>query len=97
MVRIKQRKRKAVLVYQGGIANIFMVDCFNMATYGRNAKRVYQGDFASAFSVAFGLGLAGCVVRTATCNKVGDIKRSTWSDDLQDSPFAIDIARVDFN
>ena len=84
-------------MYQGGIANIFMVDCFNMSNYGRNAKRVYQGDFASAFSVAFGLGLAGFVVRTAVCNEAGDITRRKWSDDLQNSPFAIDISRADYN
>lgn len=37
-----------ILVYQGGIANIFKVDCFNLSPYGRNAVRVFQGTYRCA-------------------------------------------------
>ena len=77
-----------MLVYQAGIANVFRVDCFNLATFGRNAKRVYQGDFKTAEAIAYGCGLAGAVVTTAACNQAGDIADAVWSDDLDEQPFS---------
>jgi hypothetical protein len=79
---------KIVLVYQGGIANVFEVDCFNLSGYGRNAKRLHQGSFESAKWVAHGLGLAGAIVRSAHCNWAGDISESHWSENLEDAPFS---------
>ena len=86
--RIRQPRRKAMLVYQAGIANVFMVACFNLAPFGREACRVYQGDYHTAAAIAFGLGLAGVVVRTAACNRAGNIVNETWSDNLEEQPFS---------
>ena len=80
--------KRAMLVYQGGIANVFEVTAFNLADYGRDAKRVFQGDFHSAAMIAYGLGLAGVIVRTVACNMAGDIVKQTWSDNLDDQPFS---------
>jgi len=87
---------KIVLVYQGGIANVFEVDCFNMSSFGRNARRVVQGVFRDAMMYACGMDKAGCIVRTAACNKAGDIANEAWFDDLESQPFAdklVDIRR----
>lgn len=80
--------RKAALVYQAGIANVFSVECFNLASYGREATRLYQGDFRSAEMFAAGLGTAGVVVRSLACNQTGDVRFATWSDDLDSQPFS---------
>ena len=78
----------AFLVYQAGIANVFQVDCLNLADYGREAKRLYQGDFKSAYSFAKGLQTAGVCVKTAACNMAGDIAQQLWSEDLDAQPFS---------
>ena len=78
---------KAVLVYQAGLANVFAVDCFNMAHYGRDAKRLVQGTFGQCEQFARGLAAAGCKVASAHCNQAGDISASTWSINLDDAPF----------
>jgi hypothetical protein len=84
----KQKKiKRAFLVYQGGIANVFAVDCLNLASFGRNAKRLYQGDFHSAAMIARGMAIAGVIVKTAACNQAGDIVDATWSEDLDNQPF----------
>lgn len=79
---------KAVLVYQAGIANVFEVESFNMADYGRDAKRLKQGDFRTCEAFAQGLAAAGAQVTTAQCNQAGDITHSRWSDDLDSAPFS---------
>lgn len=81
-------KMRVVLVYQAGIANVFKVQSFNMADYGRDAVRVFQGDFRTAEAIAHGMGLAGAIVRTAACNRAGDIVSATWSDDIEAAPFS---------
>ena len=80
--------RYAVLVYQAGIANVFTVDCLNMSTFGRNAKRVCQGSFFECESFALGMAHAGAVVASATCNMAGDVSECKWSDNLEDAPFS---------
>ena len=77
-----------MLVYQVGIANLFRVQSFNLADYGREAVRVYQGDFRTAEAMARGALLAGAGVRVAACNEAGDIAERTWSDDLEEQPFS---------
>ena len=79
---------KAVLVYQAGIANVFQVASFNLSDYGRDAKRLYQGDFNSATMFAKGLAASGMQVKTAACNQAGDIQGATWSEDLEEQPFS---------
>ena len=82
-----KRNRKAVLVYQAGIANVFAVTAFNMADYGRNAVRLLQADFRACEWFAKGLAAAGYLVASAHCNQAGDIAHAKWSDELPDAPF----------
>ncbi len=71
----------AVLVYQcGGIANVFAV---SKAT----RKRLLQSDFRTCESFCLGLAAAGVGVRSAHCNKVGDVALWPWSTDLTEAPF----------
>jgi len=46
--------KKAMLVYQAGIANVFEVDALNLSSYGRNTRRLYQGDFRGAQYICHG-------------------------------------------
>ena len=80
--------QRAMLVYQAGIANLFIVKAFNLSGYGRKAQRIYQGDFRSCEMMALGLDRAGVCVKTAACNMAGDIAWATWSDDLDAQPFS---------
>lgn len=89
--------KKAILVYQAGIANVFEVESFNIADEGRNARRCYQGDFHGAIWYARGLAAAGCIVRTAACNQAGDIAQSTWTLDLDSQPFSDRLIEVSDN
>jgi len=77
-----------VLVYQAGIANVFEVDCFNLNTTGRNAKRILQADFRTCESFARGLAHAGFKVASVYCNQAGDITHSLWAENLEDAPFS---------
>jgi len=79
---------RVMLVYQAGIANLFRVRCFNLQPFGRDATRLYQGDFRGAELLAHGMGMAGAIVRSAACNEAGDIQDRPWSDDLDAQPFA---------
>ena len=92
----KDERLRFVLVYQGGSANVFQVDCFNMCPFGRNAKRVYYGSFRTAENIAYGAGIAGAIVTTAACNQAGDITNATWGDDLTEQPFSGDFRPVYF-
>ena len=83
----QKRVRKAVLVYQGGIANVFAVESFNMADFGRDARRLLQADFRSCEWFARGLAAAGAKIASAHCNMAGDITHQPWSDDLDSAPF----------
>lgn len=77
------RKLRLVLVYQGGLANVFQVEYktpFN--------QRIYQGDFRTAENICYGAGLAGAVVRTSACNMAGDIAGQCWTTDLDSQPFS---------
>lgn len=90
-------KRKAVLVYQGGIANVFEVNCLSMTPFGRVARRLLQSDFKLCQYFAMGLGAAGVVVRTAHCNKAGDISEQLWSDNMESAVFSDEIVEVSMN
>ena len=81
------RKKKAVIVYQGGIANIFEVDSFNLSNYGREARHILQSDFHTCEIFARGLGHAGYRVGSASCNKAGSIIDQKWTQGLNDCPF----------
>ncbi len=79
--------KRAVLVYQAGIANVFAVSAFNMSDYGRDAKRLLQGGFLECEWFARGLDAAGIKVCSAHCNMAGDISTQPWSVNLEDAPF----------
>ncbi len=82
--------KRFVLVYQAGIANIFEVQCFNAHPFGRDAIRVYQGDFRTAEAILRGAQLAGSIVTSMACNMVGDIINQPWTTDLENQPFFTD-------
>lgn len=86
--------KRAMLVYQAGIANVFAVDCFNLSTFGRNARLLIQSSFRTCVSVCQGLAFAGVIVRTAACNSAGSIENLKWTDNLDEQPFSDKI--VDF-
>lgn len=77
----------AVLVYQAGLANVFQVECLNMADFGRDAKRLAQGSFKECENIARGIALAGVPVASAHCNECGDIAKRLWDADLESAPF----------
>ena len=78
---------RAVLVYQGGLANVFAVESFNLADYGRDAVRVLQHSFRTCEDYCAGLIAAGATVKAAACNMAGDIASQPWTDDLASVPF----------
>lgn len=94
---MKQFPKRAVLVYQTAIANVFSVESFNMADYGRDAERLIQSDFRSCEIFARGMGAAGVVVMTAACNEAGDISKRTWTEDLDEQPFSHEFRPVTCN
>jgi hypothetical protein len=87
--------KKAFLVYQAGIANVFAVECFNLSPFGRNSIRLLQADFRSCESFACGMKAVGCVVKTAACNMAGDVSNERWSEDLNSQPFSDSFRPVD--
>ncbi len=89
--------KRVMLVYQAGIANVFEVDCFNLAPFGRNAKRVMQHAFSPCENYARGRGDAGDIVRTVGCNQAGDITDSQWTDNFDDLPFSAEFNPVKCN
>lgn len=79
--------KRAMLVYQGKIANVFEVECFNLSKYGREAELLLRGCFGECEAFARSLGTAGVTIRTAACDQSGDITNATWSEDLDAQPF----------
>lgn len=88
MTKLSIPQKSFALVYQAGIANVFEVDCLNTATFGREAKRLMQGDFKTCEAFAFGLAVAGHIVHTCACNMAGDITNQPWTFDLESAPFS---------
>jgi hypothetical protein len=82
-----KRVKRAMLVYQAGIANVFEVTSFNLCDYGRDAKRLLQSDFHTCIAFSRGMAKAGAIVRTAYCNQAGDIVNSKWYEDFDNAPF----------
>lgn len=80
--------KKAMLVYQAGLANVFWVESFNLADYGRDARRLLQADFRTCEVYTQGLMAAGATVRTAACNMAGDIARQLWTGTLENQPWS---------
>ena len=85
-------EKRAVLVYQAGIANVFQVECFNFAGVSgidaEERKRMLQSDFRTCEAFARGLAAAGWLIASAHCNVAGDCKNQRWSANLDEAPFA---------
>lgn len=79
---------KLALVYQAGIANVFLCDYLLPASKVRNARRIVQSDFRTCENFVSGAAYAGATVRTFQCNQAGDVARSVWSEDLDAAPFS---------
>lgn len=73
---------RAYLVYQNGIANVFIVR-------GGRLVRNFQGAFNSAEYLCRGLQLAGSEIIVRACGRAGDIAlfQDDWSSDLAAAPF----------
>jgi hypothetical protein len=56
--------------------------------------RIAQGTFDACRRIAWALGVGGHTVRTAWCNKAGDIANEAWTDDRFSQPFADDTLPV---
>jgi hypothetical protein len=93
----QEEPTRVFLVYQAGIANVFRVSSFNLADFGRDAERLMQGDFYGCVQFARGMGAMGAIVRTAACNKSGDILWECWNEDFEDMPFADKIRVLEIN
>jgi hypothetical protein len=79
---------RIMLVYQAGIANVFAVEAFALASPEKRAARLLkQADFHSCGLFAQGLAAAGAEVRVAACNMAGDIKNLEWDDQLDNHPW----------
>lgn len=78
------------LIYQAGIANVFACRTANYGTFGRKAKRLYQGDFRGAEMFARGIvaGNEKALIFTGHCNETGDVVDQPWSEDLDAAPFS---------
>jgi hypothetical protein len=97
--------RRAALVYQGGIANVFELRSPRdsnpeLAPFAGDPrgerKRLFQGAFATAHAYASGLKAAGVEVLTFGCNKPGDAALFDWvtPDEFDDLPFSTQLHRV---
>jgi hypothetical protein len=95
-MRQQLKVKRAMLVYQAGIANVFQVEAFNLSPFGREAKRLMQADFRTCEAFAKGLAAAGALVSTAHCNQAGDIAGRTWSENLEEAPFSDKFSPVFF-
>ena len=94
------RKPVIVLVYQGGIANVYRVSPAAPSLLdpcGANRERIYQGDFLACVHFARGAGAAGATVRTLHCNMAGDIINLFWRLDLENAPFSDKMVKVEAN
>ena len=79
--------KRAILVYQGGIANVFEIrDTPEHVANATYRKRLLQSDFRTCESFARGLACAGVEVSSMACNQAGDIAGAQWGL-LGDGPF----------
>lgn len=79
--------QRIALVYQTGIANVFLVRRYNTTAEGRNAVRLLQHAFSPCEYFARGMLEAGSSLKVYSCNKAGDIAEQQWTEGLDDCPF----------
>ena len=80
-------KKIYFLVYQGGIANVFVADVKKKNQFV-NHRRVMQSDFCACRNFCWGIKEAGSKVKVAWCNEAGDISQSRWHfSNFENAPF----------
>ena len=81
--------KRAMLVYQCGLANVFGIDPLNKYTLSEPAGRVRltQGDFRSCEAFARGMEACGYQITSVHCNMAGDIACAKWDSYLSEAPF----------
>lgn len=77
---------KFALVYQTGIANVFMLRD-DAGTIYEPPRRVMQHAFLPCRYYAEGLAAAGAEVRTYSCNVAGDCAAVEWTVGTEGTPF----------
>lgn len=82
------KQKRYLLVYQGGIANIFEVDRWCLSANSRQSKRIHQGGFEDSEWIAIGLAEGGHLVASVGCNQAGDIIDAQYTSDLESLPFS---------
>ena len=85
---VTTEQRRFLLVYQAGLANVFEVDSWNLASGQRNSRRLLQADFRACENFAWGIATLGHLVATVGCNQAGDIINAQYTEDLDDLPFS---------
>jgi hypothetical protein len=80
---------KLALVYQAGIANVFLVEKHGETLASRgNTVRVVQADFRTCEQFCRGAHFAGAKLYSYACNEAGDIRDSVWTAELDSAPFS---------
>ena len=74
--------KRAILVYQGGIANVFEI-----RGRARIRKLIMQHAFGPCEWFCRGLVKAGWNVTSMHCNMAGDISYRPWDANLDNAPF----------
>ena len=94
------KKNVYTLVYQGGLANIFLhvpdrsLRIDRNEPVGSTREWVYQSDFRSCENFARGLIETGAVVRRAWANVAGDVALAHWHfTRFEDAPFCEKFAK----
>jgi hypothetical protein len=91
---MKEDRMKIALVYQGGIANVFLVEAFDADPAVRAARRVIQLDFRTCEWYCRGARLAGAEVRVYSVNAAGDVVDAPWTEGTDDCPLRDNTAEL---
>jgi hypothetical protein len=91
---MKLNFKYATLVYQAGIANVFSHETDHHSLRSDSEPKasvcrlLLQSDFKTCESYARGLEDVGVLVRSAWCNKAGDILNEHWNfSNFENAPF----------
>ena len=86
-------KKIYFLVYQAGIANVFVADVVKKNQFN-NHRRIKQDSFNECESFCRGLREAGTTVRVAWLNEAGDITARLWRfSNFVNAPFNAQFSR----
>lgn len=86
------KKKIYFLVYQAGIANVFVADVKGKSF--NNHRRIKQDSFKSCEEFCRGLRESGARLKVAWCNQAGDITGALWRfSSFDNAPFSDLFAR----